>query len=432
MDSFAEQMSSCVPASNIKLPPADGKSSSPTPSLTIAIKVRGRLQLNRARVSQLAFSRGDTRLAALSRHRSTVPATNNRRWQRIEVYNATTLASLYMPNSSGHFENEFKAFAENGAPALAFGPETVAEEPKSSARTLFSRKDKGTAKQPEPSIPLLFLHGKPNSITEQHGQYDVNTCLAIIDVGGMKRSSHVENVSIEVPIAINGDGTCMVGRSAEDPTEMYIMEAGTQAAQQSLKTLACLPGHLAAIKQVAFMPDGHSVVSLAEDGTGRITSYSGSDTGKTLYKCRIDHHGYSVSHMQVSPTGKFVASVWGRQVVRWYPETDSLLSYNLDAVRPVELWPLAFSADACLLVCRTENGIDIVRVEDGTSAGHLNWAQDKGNFATAAAFSSNGQQLAVGFHNGLIFMHDLSYIANTEINQEASEEAPPTYAEKNI
>ncbi|OAA74716.1 WD40/YVTN repeat-like-containing domain protein [Akanthomyces lecanii RCEF 1005] len=407
-----------------------------SPNTSIIIQVSGRINTRSSlsRISQLAFSPGGSRLVALSRHPSTVPVANNRRWQNLHVFDAasweTVTLSSYSPS------NEYRVRAAEGARALAFGPETVEQQPMPRSSGLFSRKgkDKAVSEAPAvPHVPLVFLHGRQHgSNMESRGDYDLDIDRAQVEIGGAKKGAQTRNVPITEPIAVSPDGTAMIGRSAEDPTEIFIITLPPMAPHPhalGLKIPACVPGHLAKITHLDYMPDGESIVSLGTDGTQRINNISGSSPGQCLHRVRIDTKGYPASLMAISPDGAMVVSVWGRQIVRWYPATDVLLTYDLDEVRVVETWPLAFFANGSFLVCRIESGIDIVRVEDGASVGHLQWTQNGGNYATAAAVSTDGRQMALGLMTGRIMMHELHYVeTSTLLDQDKPEEELPAYS----
>ncbi|TQV94662.1 hypothetical protein IF1G_06673 [Cordyceps javanica] len=447
----------------------DGASSSlssslPSPAGTAAytsiiIRVLGLVaasQASHSRVSQLAFSPGGSRLAALSQHHCTVPVDNNRRWQRLHVFDATAAdwAALTLGSLFGPIAHDYRVRAADGARGLAFGPETVRQLPaprsggggggssSSSSSGLFGRKGKEKA-PPEvavPHVPLVFLYGRPHGNGPDDARYfNTDIDMAQIEVGSRKKAAHVHNVPVTEPIAVSPDGTRMIGRSGEDPTEMYVIRLPDMVQHQQasgLWVLACVPGHLAKITHLAYMPDGRSVVSLGADGVQRINSVAGSSSpGQCLHRVRVDARGCPGASLLAvraddNDGGGNVAvlSVWGRQVVRWHPATDALRSYDLDAVRAVELWPLALSADARVLVCRVEGGVELVRADDGSSLGHLHWTQNGGNYATAAAVSPDGRRLALGLLNGRIMMHELSYVQASMLSDDVPGEEPPAYS----
>ncbi|KAJ6785190.1 hypothetical protein PWT90_01601 [Aphanocladium album] len=417
--------------------------SSFTPSLSkiaqtsIIIHVKGRVASNQSRISQLHYSPGGSRLVALSRHQTTAPVANNRRWQHLHIFETVNYARINVATPFGMFEVDPRVLAAEGARAVAFGPETLVDSAKKSSSLssvgggggLFGRKDKNVEKPPVPNVIMLFLLGR------QHGDHHfsvLDTDMGQIEIGALKAGSHNHNVPVTEPVAMSPDGSAMIGVSAEDPTEIYVINTPRIVHHNTtvaLKVPACIPGHLARVTHLDYRgPDGDSIVSAAADGVLRVTTIAGASPGQCLYRVRVDTRGYPASLLAVSPDGTLVASVWGRQVVRWYPETDVLLAYDLDEVRVVETWPLAFSADCGLLVCRTENGIDLVRVEDGTSAGHLNWTQNGGNYATAAAMTTDGKQMAVGLLNGRIMIHELLYVESQSIDVDVPEEEPPAYS----
>jgi len=100
------------------------------------------------------------------------------------------------------------------------------------------------------------------------------------------------------------------------------------------------PVHLDEITHMQFMPNGKELVSLSKDGTGRLTSVkNGSTKGKFEVPGRANP-----KLLQVSPDGKLVVSVWGYDVMMWYPSTGQTTSYNLNTVRRNEAQRAARSA----------------------------------------------------------------------------------------
>jgi hypothetical protein len=78
-----------------------------------------------------------------------------------------------------------------------------------------------------------------------------------------------------------------------------------------------------------------------------------------------------------------------------------LAYYDLDAVRQIEGWPLNISPDCRYVVCRTEDGVDVMDVETGSfladyplPAGH--------HLVTSAAFSHNARWLTIGDYHGRV------------------------------
>lgn len=428
----------------------------PTTGTSLVIQVDGRVPSNQSRISQLSFSPHATRLAALSQHPSTNPVANHRRWQALHIIDVSTsdLHPVRLGRVFGPHDSDFRVFAEDGRPALAWGPEESPEAlaaaaaaaaisiaKPSSVSALFGR-SKEKAKQlvpehlPPPMAPLGFLSGRASSLRElesgHYASFDMDAVFAYLDVGGLKKGSKTELVPVEPPIAVSPNGGQLIGRSAEDPTEIYIIRLDINAGPRAaLRIPGCVPGHLAPVTHLAYMPGGTSILSLSSDGMGRITNITGAAPGHCLWRFKFDPRGYKATSMAVSPDGKLVTSVWGRQVVRWWPETDALLCYDLDEVRAgEELWPLSLSPGGGMLVCRSEDGIDVLRVEDGASMGRLRWTHNGGNFATAAAVSADGKRMAVGLLNGRIMVHTLRYVEDSalDIDKEIPAEEPPAYS----
>lgn len=145
------------------------------------------------------------------------------------------------------------------------------------------------------------------------------------------------------------------------------------------------------------MPNGQELVSLSKDGMGRLTSLK---SGMTKAKFEVKGRA-NPKLLQISPDGQLVASVWGYEVMLWYPATGQSTTYNLSLIRKVESWPLCISADCRFLACRHQRGVDILELATGRFLGETR-EMERASFITSGAFDSQGSMLAVGTWNGLI------------------------------
>jgi len=90
--------------------------------------------------------------------------------------------------------------------------------------------------------------------------------------------------------------------------------------------------------------------------------------------------------------------------VVWHLDPGRVNSYNLDAVRQYERWPLCLSPEVRYLVCRTKDGLDVSDAETGKSRGELAW---RGLAITAAVVNHEGMWLAVGDYVGKTFLFEI-------------------------
>ncbi|KAL2135037.1 hypothetical protein VTI74DRAFT_10074 [Chaetomium olivicolor] len=172
-----------------------------------------------------------------------------------------------------------------------------------------------------------------------------------------------------------------------------------------LETL--LMKHEDEVTQLGFLPPGkHSsgaataLVSAGKDGYVRVTSV---ESGRTLQKIEIVART-PARMMGIAPDGKLVVTVWGRDVVLWYLDSGRVHTYNLDAVRQSEGWPLCVSPDCRYLCCRTEDGFDVSDVATGKFRGEFAWT---GPPITSGAFNSDGTRLAIGDYRGRLQMFEI-------------------------
>ncbi|KAK4108751.1 YVTN repeat-like/Quino protein amine dehydrogenase [Canariomyces notabilis] len=223
--------------------------------------------------------------------------------------------------------------------------------------------------------------------------------LEIYDLGRRKRLLKQE-LPIRAPLAWSPDGTALAAVSLRDPRRVVMLNLDPADAKHGSIPLTkpgqVLMGHLDEIVLLAFLPasgKGGALVSAGKDGQVRITSV---ESGRTLRRIEVAAR-LPPSILQVSPGGDLVVTVWGRDVVVWYLDTGRVHTYNLNAVRQAEGWPLAVSPDCRYLACRTEDGVDVSDVATGKFRGEF---PRSGPPATAAAFDRDGRRLVIGDYTG--------------------------------
>ncbi|KAH6855338.1 WD40-repeat-containing domain protein [Chaetomium sp. MPI-CAGE-AT-0009] len=226
--------------------------------------------------------------------------------------------------------------------------------------------------------------------------------LEVYDLGRRERLLK-QDLAIAAPVAWSPDGEMLAATSSRDASRIVVLQVPKNK-DGYIRTVATLMFHSDAVTKVAFLPlwesNGRALVSAGKDGFLRVTSV---ETRKTLQKVEIGARA-PASIMQVSKDGKLVVTVWGRDVVLWFLETGRVHNYNLNAIRVNEGWPLAVSPDCRYLVCRNEEGFDVMDVQTGKFRGEFTWP---GETITAAAFNSDGTRLAIGDYTGVLQLFEM-------------------------
>jgi hypothetical protein len=212
-----------------------------------------------------------------------------------------------------------------------------------------------------------------------------------------------QDVAIRAPVAWSVDGEVLAGVSPREPSRIVVLQMAAKKVV-GVRIGNVLMRHVDEVTQLAFLPaweeGGRALVSAGKDGFVRLTNV---ESGRTLKKIEIGARG-AASILRVSPDGKLVVTVWGRDVVLWWLDSGRVHNYNLDSVRQSEGWPLCVSPDCRYLACRNEEGFDICDVATGKFRGEFAWT---GNPITAAAFNSDGTRLAVGDYCGGLHMFEI-------------------------
>ncbi|KAF7564003.1 hypothetical protein G7046_g95 [Stylonectria norvegica] len=141
------------------------------------------------------------------------------------------------------------------------------------------------------------------------------------------------------------------------------------------------------------------LVTLSRDGTLRITNPL---TAKTISRLEMES-STNPRALAVSPDGMCIISIWGSTVHIWLPQTNDITSYNLNAVRRTEGWPLCISPDCRYMACWTEEGFDIMDVTSGA----VIFEQSSSELVTAGAFAADGKTLVLGRMDGVVEVWDV-------------------------
>ncbi|KAK7454936.1 hypothetical protein CaCOL14_005996 [Colletotrichum acutatum] len=146
--------------------------------------------------------------------------------------------------------------------------------------------------------------------------------------------------------------------------------------------------HTDEVTHAEWTADCTRLVTASKDGTLRITNV---ETGRNIAKIEMEDWRNPL-RLAVSPAG-VIASIWGRTVTIWDPESGAMNSYNLETAKGSEGVPLAISPDLRWVVYRSDDGADATDLATGKV---VYSARLESGFAVSAAFSGNGQFMVVG------------------------------------
>ena len=220
------------------------------------------------------------------------------------------------------------------------------------------------------SIRDILLHPATN-------EHRHSTALTILDVATGKPVADIRDSQKE-PVAWRGDGDAIAAAEGKRH-QLGIWDIKTG------RRIGKVVSHYDKVTHAAFL-DNH-IVTMSRDGTLRITDVA---TSKTISKLEVEGVPRLLS---VSSHGQIV-SVWSNTVYIWYPGTNQVTSYKLPMVREIEGWPLDVSRDGRYMVCRTEDGFDVMDVNSGETV-----FENTNGMITAAAFGE--RYLVTGKENGV-------------------------------
>ncbi|KAK1479809.1 ribosome assembly protein 4 [Colletotrichum cuscutae] len=146
--------------------------------------------------------------------------------------------------------------------------------------------------------------------------------------------------------------------------------------------------HTDEVTHAEWTADCTRLVTASKDGTLRITNV---ETGRNIAKIEMEDWRNPL-RLAVSPAG-VIASIWGRTVTIWDPESGAMNSYNLETAKGSEGVPLAISPDLRWVAYRSDDGADATDLATGKV---VYSARLESGFAVSAAFSGNGQYMVVG------------------------------------
>ena len=145
-------------------------------------------------------------------------------------------------------------------------------------------------------------------------------------VGGIDRSARVYEFLSSSPIWTLSIPAASAGCLAFSPDNLTLAVATSYAKEfylYSMKTgklTATLRGHMDAVRDVAFLPDGSRIISSSGDGTLRIWDTSSGEWVATLLAISEAGEAPGVDWIAYTPEGYFNGSRGIERYVRWEVE----------------------------------------------------------------------------------------------------------------
>ncbi|CAM1505220.1 Fc.00g108570.m01.CDS01 [Cosmosporella sp. VM-42] len=219
-------------------------------------------------------------------------------------------------------------------------------------------------------------------------EYQHSSTVLVRDFATGKTAMELKEAKGE-PLVWSRDGRVIASGEGGGRMSVWDVKNGTRVGR--------VVSHIDTVTHAAFTPDLH-LVTLSRDGTLRITSPT---TMKTISRLEIPSTNPRL--LSVSTNGQRIVSVWGTMVYIWFPHTNDLTTYNLNAVRQTEGWPLCISPDSRYMLSWTEDGFDVMDVVTGSVV----FEQRRDVLITSGAWSSDGKVVVLGRIDGVVEVWDV-------------------------
>jgi eukaryotic-like serine/threonine-protein kinase len=220
-------------------------------------------------------------------------------------------------------------------------------------------------------------------------------------------NAHTEAVE---DVAFSPDGARIVSAGKDAIVRIWAAHSGEQ--------MLTLRGHEVNINSVATSPDGRRVATASTDGTVKLwdsisVEEAVSLRGHTSFPAKgVGLWQTSVSKVQFSPNGEWLASASEDQTVRIWRTSTGQLKWSLVG-HSAAVWSIAFSPDSALLASASaDRTVKIWDVQTGrerqTLTGH-------GDAVCAVAFHPDGHYLASGSKDKTVGLWDLVHGGNPQM-----------------
>ena len=224
------------------------------------------------------------------------------------------------------------------------------------------------------------------------------TSVLVRDLTAGKTLVEIKNVE-RGPIAWSVDGR-LIAAAEEGGLRVGVWDA------RNGERRGRVMGHNAEVTHARFTPEGR-LVTLSKDGVVRMSNIQ---RGRTEARLMLPTNGGMPKMLELSEDGRTVMIILGSNVFTWVPEIGTIDSYDMDAKRRTEGWPLCAGAHGRWVVNRTEDGFDVMDMRSGEVVGEVRRQETEGVTYTSGAWIEgvgNEGVVVMGRMDGVVEIWDV-------------------------